>query len=68
MSYCKRHLAQEEKAKRDIDSKSYKSLKNCTSISEPFSPHSIPDLASQGIYGEQSPLCTHTHYLADVLP
>ncbi|KAL9138135.1 MAG: hypothetical protein Q9175_000652 [Cornicularia normoerica] len=28
VSYCKRHLAQEEKAKRDIDSKSYKSLKN----------------------------------------
>jgi Protein of unknown function (DUF3140) len=27
-AYCKRHLAQEEKAKRDMDSKSYKSLKN----------------------------------------
>ncbi len=27
VSYCKRHLAQ-EKAKRDSDSKSYKSLKN----------------------------------------
>jgi Protein of unknown function (DUF3140) len=27
-AYCKRHLAQEEKAKRDTDSKSYKSLKN----------------------------------------
>ncbi|KAK3684995.1 hypothetical protein B0T22DRAFT_206441 [Podospora appendiculata] len=28
VSYCKRHLAQEEKAKHDTDSKSYKSLKN----------------------------------------
>ncbi|KAL1748493.1 hypothetical protein HDZ31DRAFT_60231 [Schizophyllum fasciatum] len=29
VSYCKRHLAQEqEKAKEDTDSKSYKSLKN----------------------------------------
>ncbi|KAI9811323.1 MAG: hypothetical protein M1827_005482 [Pycnora praestabilis] len=28
VSYCKRHLAQEETAKRDTDSKSYKSLKN----------------------------------------
>jgi hemerythrin len=28
VAYCKRHLAQEEKAKRDTDSKSYKSLKN----------------------------------------
>lgn len=27
-SYCKRHLAQEEKAKQDTDSKSHKSLKN----------------------------------------
>ncbi|KAL9100748.1 MAG: hypothetical protein Q9163_003915 [Psora crenata] len=28
VSYCKRHLAQEEKAKRDTNSRSYKSLKN----------------------------------------
>lgn len=28
VSYCKRHLAQEEKAKQDVHSKSYKSLKN----------------------------------------
>lgn len=28
VSYCKRHLAQEEKAKKNPDSKSYKSLKN----------------------------------------
>lgn len=28
VSYCKRHLAQEEKAKQDKSSKSYKSLKN----------------------------------------
>ncbi|KAH7336637.1 hypothetical protein BKA65DRAFT_596591 [Rhexocercosporidium sp. MPI-PUGE-AT-0058] len=28
VAYCKRHLAQEEKAKRDTESKSYKSLKN----------------------------------------
>ncbi|EME43877.1 hypothetical protein DOTSEDRAFT_71624 [Dothistroma septosporum NZE10] len=28
VSYCKRHLAQEEKAKQDPDSKSAKSLKN----------------------------------------
>jgi len=28
VAYCKRHLAQEEKAKQDTDSKSYKSLKN----------------------------------------
>ena len=28
VAYCKRHLAQEEKAKRDTTSKSYKSLKN----------------------------------------
>jgi len=28
VSYCKRHLAQEENAKRDTSSKSYKSLKN----------------------------------------
>ncbi|KAE8444134.1 hypothetical protein EG329_000822 [Mollisiaceae sp. DMI_Dod_QoI] len=28
VAYCKRHLAQEEKAKRDEGSKSYKSLKN----------------------------------------
>ena len=28
VSYCKRHLAQEEKAKKDPDSKSAKSLKN----------------------------------------
>ncbi|KAJ9646614.1 hypothetical protein H2199_002663 [Coniosporium tulheliwenetii] len=28
VAYCKRHLAQEEKAKRDTNSKSYKSLKN----------------------------------------
>jgi Protein of unknown function (DUF3140) len=27
-AYCKRHLAQEEKAKQDANSKSYKSLKN----------------------------------------
>lgn len=29
VSYCKRHLAQEEQAKKDTNSKSYKSLKNC---------------------------------------
>ncbi|KAL6232379.1 hypothetical protein BDW75DRAFT_21953 [Aspergillus navahoensis] len=28
VSYCKRHLAQEEKAKHDTGSKSYRSLKN----------------------------------------
>ncbi|KAF2750130.1 hypothetical protein M011DRAFT_492422 [Sporormia fimetaria CBS 119925] len=28
VSYCKRHLAQEQKAKQDTNSKSYKSLKN----------------------------------------
>jgi hypothetical protein len=28
VSYCKRHLAQEEKAKMDTGSKSYKSWKN----------------------------------------
>lgn len=28
VSYCKRHLAQEEKAKQDTTSKSYRSLKN----------------------------------------
>jgi hypothetical protein len=28
VSYCKRHLAQEEKAKQDTGSKSYRSLKN----------------------------------------
>ncbi|KAJ5123586.1 hypothetical protein N7448_009683 [Penicillium atrosanguineum] len=28
VAYCKRHLAQEEKAKQDTESKSYKSLKN----------------------------------------
>ncbi|KAI4951444.1 hypothetical protein J4E91_004154 [Alternaria rosae] len=28
VAYCKRHLAQEDKAKKDTDSKSYKSLKN----------------------------------------
>lgn len=28
VAYCKRHLAQEEKAKQDPESKSYKSLKN----------------------------------------
>jgi len=28
VAYCKRHLAQEEKAKQNTDSKSYKSLKN----------------------------------------
>ena len=28
VAYCKRHLAQEEKAKKDTNSKSYKSLKN----------------------------------------
>lgn len=28
VAYCKRHLAQEEKAKKDTESKSYKSLKN----------------------------------------
>ncbi|EKG17676.1 hypothetical protein MPH_05125 [Macrophomina phaseolina MS6] len=28
VAYCKRHLAQEEKAKQDTDNKSYKSLKN----------------------------------------
>ncbi|KAK4984381.1 hypothetical protein LTR50_006636 [Elasticomyces elasticus] len=28
VSYCKRHLAQEETAKKNTDSKSYKSLKN----------------------------------------
>ncbi|EPS29305.1 hypothetical protein POX_f08349 [Penicillium oxalicum] len=28
VAYCKRHLAQEEKAKQNPDSKSYKSLKN----------------------------------------
>jgi len=28
VSYCKRHLAQEEAAKQNTDSKSYKSLKN----------------------------------------
>lgn len=28
VAYCKRHLAQEEKAKRDTESRSYRSLKN----------------------------------------
>ncbi|KAF2432551.1 hypothetical protein EJ08DRAFT_732308 [Tothia fuscella] len=28
VAYCKRHLAQEEKAKQDTSSKSYRSLKN----------------------------------------
>jgi hypothetical protein len=28
VAYCKRHLAQEDKAKQDTSSKSYKSLKN----------------------------------------
>lgn len=28
VSYCKRHLAQEQKAKENTDSRSYKSLKN----------------------------------------
>jgi hypothetical protein len=28
VSYCKRHSVQEEKAKQDINSKSYRSLKN----------------------------------------
>jgi len=28
VSYCKRHLAQEEQAKKDTESKSYRSLKN----------------------------------------
>jgi hypothetical protein len=28
VAYCKRHLAQEQKAKQDTESKSYKSLKN----------------------------------------
>ncbi|KAF1838303.1 hypothetical protein BDW02DRAFT_585978 [Decorospora gaudefroyi] len=28
VAYCKRHLAQEQKAKKDTSSKSYKSLKN----------------------------------------
>jgi hypothetical protein len=28
VAYCKRHLAQEQKAKQDTQSKSYKSLKN----------------------------------------
>lgn len=28
VSYCKRHLAQEERAKYDTNSKSYRSLKN----------------------------------------
>lgn len=28
VAYCKRHLTQEEKAKQDANSKSYKSLKN----------------------------------------
>ncbi|KAJ5170021.1 uncharacterized protein N7500_002804 [Penicillium coprophilum] len=28
VSYCKRHLAQEERAKHDTSSKSYRSLKN----------------------------------------
>jgi hypothetical protein len=28
VSYCKRHLAQEENAKKNTDGKSYKSLKN----------------------------------------
>jgi hypothetical protein len=28
VSYCKRHLAQEERAKQDTNSKSYRSLKN----------------------------------------
>ncbi len=28
VAYCKRHLAQEETAKKDTSSKSYKSLKN----------------------------------------
>jgi len=28
IAYCKRHLAQEDKAKQDTNSKSYKSLKN----------------------------------------
>ncbi|RHZ57285.1 DUF3140 domain-containing protein [Aspergillus thermomutatus] len=28
VSYCKRHLAQEERAKQDTNSRSYKSLKN----------------------------------------
>lgn len=42
VSYCKRHLAQEEKAKQDTNSKSDKSLKNCTSTSKPFfSPFDI---------------------------
>ena len=34
VSYNKRHLAQEEKAKQDTDSKSYKSLKNVSLFRE----------------------------------
>ena len=36
VSYCKRHLAQEEKAKQDTNSKSYKSLKKFTTFISPF--------------------------------
>ena len=36
VSYCRRHLAQEAKAKQDTNSKSYKSLKNCTSTPSSF--------------------------------
>lgn len=60
VSYCKRHLAQEEKAKQDTNSKSDKSLKNCTSTSKPFFLHSISELESQDMYGSRE-LCTLIH-------
>lgn len=48
VSYCKRHLAQEEKAKQDTNSKSYKSLKNCKSVAE-LLPSSSKDLTLKGL-------------------
>ena len=47
VSYYKRHLAQEKKAKQDSDSKCYKSLKNYTS------PDSIPEPEPQKYLGNE---------------
>lgn len=47
VSYCKRHLAQEEKAKQDTNSKSYKSLKNCKSVAY-LLPSPSKDLTLKG--------------------
>lgn len=55
VAYCKRHLAQEEKAKQDSNSKSYKSLKNWVSILRLVIEHAILTLCRDMMHRRHDP-------------